>query len=140
MEYESREKTVISMYDGKENKKSEMIIYHIFDGLDLVHNKFNTYNAPETNQKLEREYIEINYCKRGVFECTSKSGKTLYLGEGEIASNINMMQKTTSSFINGYYEGIEILIDIKEFENNIPEMFKNIVDNIKFLKKVLHKN
>ena len=140
VEYESKEKTIISMYDGKENKKSEMIIYHIFNGLDLVHNKFNTYNAPETNQKLEREYIEINYCKRGVFECTSKSGKTLSLGEDEIASNINMMQKTTANFVNGYYEGIEILIDINEFGNNIPEMFKNIVDNIKRLKEVLLNN
>ena len=56
IEYESKEKAIISMYDGKENKKSVMIIYHIFNGLDLVHNKFNTYNAPETNQKLEREY------------------------------------------------------------------------------------
>lgn len=139
-EYESKEKTIISMHDGKENKKSEMIIYHIFEGLDLVYNKFNTYNAPETNQKIEREYIEINYCKRGVFECTSKSGKTLYLGEGEIASNINIMQKITSNFVNGYYEGIEILIDIKEFENNIPEMFKNIVYNIKELKTVLINN
>lgn len=139
-EYESKEKTIISMYDGKENKKSEMVIYHIFAGLDLVHNKFNTYNAPESNQKLEREYIEINYCKRGVFECTSKTGKTLYLGEGEIASNINMMQKLTSSFVNGYYEGIEILIDIEEFQKNLPEMFKNIVDNIEELKKVLLDN
>ena len=139
-EYESKEKTIISMYDGKENKKSEMVIYHIFTGLDLVHNKFNTYNAPESNQKLEREYIEINYCKRGVFECTSKTGKTLYLGGGEIASNINMMQKLTSSFVNGYYEGIEILIDIEEFQKNLPEMFKNIVDNIEELKKVLLDN
>ncbi|HJJ04808.1 MAG TPA: AraC family transcriptional regulator [Clostridiaceae bacterium] len=140
IEYESKEKAIISMYDGKENKKSVMIIYHIFNGLDLIHNKFNTYNAPESNQKLEKEYIEINYCKRGVFECTSKSGRTLYLSEGEIASNINMMQKTTSNFVNGYYEGIEILIDIEEFQNNLPEMFKNIIDNIKELKEVLINN
>lgn len=140
IEYESKEKAIISMYDGKENKKSVMIIYHIFNGLDLIHNKFNTYNAPESNQKLEREYIEINYCKRGVFECTSKSGRTLYLSEGEIASNINMMKKTTSNFVNGYYEGIEILIDIEEFQNNLPEMFKNIIDNIKELKEVLINN
>lgn len=140
IEYESNEKAILSMYDKKEKQKSEMIIYHIFKGLDLVHNKFNTYNAPESNQELEREYIEINYCKRGVFECTSKSGKTLYFSEGEIASNINMMQKTTANFINGYYEGIEILIDIKEFQENLPDMFKNIIDNIKELKEVLLKN
>lgn len=29
---------------------------------------------------------------------------------------------------------VEILIDINEFENNILEMFKDIVDNIKTLK------
>lgn len=121
-EYESTEKTILSMHDGKENKKSEMIIYHIFNGLDLIYSKFNTYNAPKSDEIPESEYIEINYCKRGVFECISKSGKTLYLSEGEIASNINMMQKITSNFINGYYEGIEILIDIDEFQKNLPEI------------------
>ena len=139
-EYESTEKTILSMHDGKENKKSEMIIYHIFNGLDLIYSKFNTYNAPKSDKIPESEYIEINYCKRGVFECISKSGKTLYLSEGEIASNINMMQKITSNFINGYYEGIEILIDIDEFQKNLPEMFKNIANNIKELKKVLINN
>lgn len=140
VEYENEEKTVLSMYSEEEHKKSEMIIYHIFNGLDLIHNKFNTYKSPESNQELSREYIEINYCKRGVFECTSKSGKTLYFSEGEIAANINMMQKLTSNFINGYYEGIEILIDINEFKKNLPEMFKNIVDNIEELKTVLLDN
>ena len=140
IEYESKNKTILSMYDEKEKKKSQMIIYHIFEGLDLIHNKFNTYNAPEVSQRTKREYVEINYCKRGVFECTSENGKTLYLGEEEIASNINMMQKITSSFVNGYYEGIEILIDIDEFQKNIPEMFKNIIENIRELKEVLINN
>ena len=128
------------MRDGKENKKSQMIIYHIFDGLDLIHNKFNTYNAPGSNQKLEKEYIEINYCKRGIFECASKSGKTLYLGEGEIASSINTMQKMKSNFINGYYEGIEILIDVEKFSTALPEMFRSIIDNVEKLQKVLTGN
>ena len=116
---------------------SQMIIYHIFKGLDLIHNKFNSYDAPETNQKIERKYIEINYCKKGIYECTTESGKTLFLGEGEIASNINMMRKIKSSFTRGYYEGIELLIDIDEFQDNIPEMFNNIIINIKKLKDLL---
>ena len=140
IEYEDEQKTILFMHDGKENKKSQMIIYHIFDGLDLIHNKFNTYNAPGSNQKLEKEYIEINYCKRGIFECTSKSGKTLYLGEGEIASSINTMQKMKSSFINGYYEGIEILIDVEKFSTALPEMFRSIIDNVEKLQKVLTGN
>lgn len=140
IEYVGKEKKVFSMYTGQENKRSEMIVYNIFNGLDLVYKKFNTYTVPEFNQKLQRKYIEIDYCKRGVLECASKSGKTLYFGEGEIASNINMMKKTTSNFINGYYEGIEILIDINEFQETLPEMFKNIVDNIKELKKILIDN
>ena len=140
IEYEDEQKTILFMRDGKENKKSQMIIYHIFDGLDLIHNKFNTYNAPGSNQKLEKEYIEINYCKRGIFECTSKSGKTLYLGEGEIASSINTMQKMKSNFINGYYEGIEILIDVEKFSTALPEMFRGIIDNVEKLQKVLTGN
>ena len=39
-----------------------------------------------------------------------------------------------------YYEGIELLIDIEELENNIPQMFSKIIDNIKELKSILVNN
>ena len=66
-----------------------MSFYHIFPGLDLIYNKFNTNISPTSRNDIEREYVEINYCKRGVFECTMSEGKSLFLGEGEIAANIN---------------------------------------------------
>ncbi len=75
-----------------------MIVYNIFNGLDLVYKKFNTYTVPEFNQKLQRKYIEIDYCKRGFWNVLLKVEKTLYFGEGEIASNINMMKKNNIKF------------------------------------------
>ena len=66
--------------------------------------------------------------------------KSLFLGEGEIAANINKIQRLKSIFTKGYYEGTEILIDIDEFEKNIPEIFKPIINNIKELKNILLNN
>lgn len=115
MKYSDEYKSILTMYDGKE--LSQMTFYHIFPGLDLIYNKFNTNISPTSRDDIEREYVEINYCKRGVFECTMSEGKSLFLGEGEIAANINKIQRLKSIFTKGYYEGTEILIDIDEFEN-----------------------
>ena len=138
MKYSDEYKSILTMYDGKE--LSQMTFYHIFPGLDLIYNKFNTNISPTSRNDIEREYVEINYCKRGVFECTMSEGKSLFLGEGEIAANINKIQRLKSIFTKGYYEGTEILIDIDEFEKNIPEIFKPIINNIKELKNILLNN
>lgn len=138
MKYNDEYKSILTMYDGKE--LSQMTFYHIFPGLDLIYNKFNTEISPTSREDIERDYVEINYCKRGVFECTMPEGKSLFLGEGEIAANINKIQRLKSVFTKGYYEGTEILIDIEEFEKNIPKMFNKIIDNIKELKVILLNN
>ena len=140
IEYNSKIKTILTLYNEKENKKSKMIIYYIFDGLDLVYNKFNTYTTPEPAEKTEKEYIEINYCKRGVFECKVNSDKYLYLTEGEMASNLTKIKREESNFTLGYYEGIELLIDIEKLKKNIPIMFIELIDNIEKLKQVLNEN
>lgn len=138
MKHNDKYKSIFTMYDGKE--LSQMTFYHIFPGLDLIYNKFNTNISPTSRNDIEREYVEINHCKRGVFECTMSEGKSLFLGEGEIAANINKIQRLKSIFTKGYYEGTEILIDIDEFEKNIPEIFKPIINNIKELKNILLNN
>lgn len=136
----SEYKTTLTFCSGEENKLSQMIIYHVFEGLDLVYNKFNTYVSPESSGKTVKEYIEINYCKRGVFECKTKQGRYLYLSEGEIASNISTIKKESSSFTIGYYEGIELIIDIEKLKKSIPTMFEMLVQNIENLRKVLKEN
>ncbi len=140
IETNNEQKTVLTMYDDKENKKSQMTIYHIFDGLDLIYNKFNTYISPEPSGKCEKEYIEINFCKRGIFECKVEKEKYLYLSEGEISANINTIKRTSSGFPLGYYEGIEVLIDINVLRKSVPNMFSSIIDNIEYLRKVIKEN
>ena len=135
---DNENKSILTMYNGE--KLSQMTFYHIFSGLELIYNKFNTYIYPTNRKDIEREYVEINYCKRGIFECIMSKEKSLFLREGEIAANINRIQRIESIFTKGYYEGIELLIDIEELENNIPQMFSKIIDNIKKLKSILVNN
>ena len=138
MKYNDKYKSIFTMYDGKE--LSQMTFYHLFPGLDLIYNKFNTEISPTSSKDIERDYVEINYCKRGIFECTMPEDKLLFLGEGEISANINKIQRIEAVFTKGYYEGIELLISIEELEKNIPPMFSQIIDNIKELKTVLLNN
>ena len=60
---DNENKSILTMYNGE--KLSQMTFYHIFSGLELIYNKFNTYISPTNRKDIEREYVEINYCKRG---------------------------------------------------------------------------
>lgn len=136
--YKDKNKTILTIRDR--NELSQMTFYHLFPGLDLIYNKFNTENSPISKEDTERDYVEINYCKRGIFECTMPEKKSLFLRKGEISANINKIQRIDSVFTKGYYEGIELLIDLEKLEKNIPEMFSKIIDNIKELKTILLDN
>lgn len=53
MKYSDEYKSILTMYDGKE--LSQMTFYHIFPGLDLIYNKFNTNISPTSRNDIERE-------------------------------------------------------------------------------------
>lgn len=140
IEFDSEYKTILTMYERSENRKSQMIIYHIFDGLDLIYNKFNTFECPEPSDNTEAEVIEINYCKRGVYECIIEEDRHLYLTEGEMAANVNTVKRKISNMPTGCYDGIGLLIDEERLKKSIPSMFLEIIDNMKYLKKVIKNN
>lgn len=140
IEYDTEYKTILTMYDEKGNKRNQMIIYHVFNGLDLTYNKFNTFKCPEPSENTENEIIEINYCKRGVYECVVEKERNLYLTEGDMAANMNTIKRKISNMPTGCYEGISFLIDVDKLNKHIPSMFLEIIDNMKHLKEVLKKN
>ena len=74
--YKDKNKTILTIRDR--NELSQMTFYHLFPGLDLIYNKFNTENSPISKEDTERDYVEINYCKRGIFECTMPEKKITF--------------------------------------------------------------
>ncbi|WP_276956568.1 AraC family transcriptional regulator [Methanobrevibacter woesei] len=108
-----------------------MTCYDIFEGISLIYNDFHAFDCEEflCEKKVSDTLIEINHCNKGRFECELEPGMLNYLGEGDLVASFAYHQKQISSFTLGYYEGLELLIDIPKAEKSISNFLN---EEIKF--------
>ncbi|KZX13712.1 helix-turn-helix transcriptional regulator [Methanobrevibacter oralis] len=120
--------------------KGNIISYHVFNGIDLQFNSFNSLNCNQLRFTPDEDLIVINHCNKGRYECRVQGDILLYLGEGELAASISSIDYDISEFPLGYYEGLEISFDCKvaqksldEFigvgEINLSELFNKLKEN-----------
>lgn len=100
-----------------------MTCYNIFDGVTLIYNDFHAFGCEEflCEKNIPKTIIEINHCNKGRFECELEPGILNYLGEGDLVASFAFYEKYISSFTLGYYEGIELLIDIPIAEKSVSD-------------------
>lgn len=89
-----------------------MTSYDILPGIQVIMNDFQCDNSPEVSNNYLENYLEINHCLYGRFECFFEENIYGYLGEGEVSINDWKIDRKVSRFPLGYYYGIEILINI----------------------------
>jgi len=111
-----------------ETGNGNMNIYHLFDGIDLI---FNDFNCDECNQLVSsinyRDYLIINHCNKGRFETVYKKNY-IYLSEGDIVFSSGA-KDYMHDFPLGYYNGLQILINLKTAQKSIDKIIgSNIVD------------
>lgn len=118
-----------------------MTCYDVFPGITLIYNDFHAFECGEfLNEKdISKNLIEINHCNKGRFECKIEPEIFGYLGEGDLVASLAYCKKQISSFPLGYYEGLELLIDIpiaeKSISNFIGEEF-----SLKYIKDLVKEN
>ena len=109
----------------------------VYYGIQVIYNKFHSFDTP-INREINSSYIEINHCRRGKFECLYNKNYYAHLCEGDLSINRWSLQRMGDSFPLGYYEGVEILIDIQKARKN--ELLANFHIDIDFLAKKLTLN
>lgn len=119
--------------------EGEIICHHVFPGIDIIYNNFNTFYCFEP-ENISRDIIEINHCRKGRFECKVENDSYLYLGEGDLEVNSCQIQRETSGFPLGYYEGIEVLIDIETAKKFLSGIMEGIEIDFDKMKKRLFSN
>lgn len=117
----------IGLIDGQ----GVMTSIDIYLGIQVIYNNFHCFTAP-TDQSLNRHrYIEINHCLKGKFECQYNKNYYAYLCQGDLAISGGTLNKLTHSFPLGYYNGVEILIEVeKAKENKLLDEFNIDIDLI----------
>ena len=89
----------------------------VYPGIQVIHNRFHSFDTP-SNSTGEKRHIEINHCLRGKYEGMLDKKYYAYLSPGELSVSKWSMDRGDESFPLGYYEGMEILIDLERAVEN----------------------
>lgn len=100
----------IACHEGK----GTMTVYDVFDGVQVIYNDFHCANSPEVFSNISQKHLEINHCLHGRFECHFEDDRYGYLSEGDLGINDWSIGRIVSCFPLGYYEGVEIMIDVEK--------------------------
>ncbi len=117
-------KTIIEL--GESSEYGKMETYSLFPGIVLAYMNMDIENMEEVfvEEKIDSRLLEINHCSRGRYAYTVGDDKIIYFGRGDLCISIYDLTKTLSEFPLGYYEGLEIFIDIDVANEHI----KNYID------------
>ena len=112
---------------GEDAKYGKMETYSLFDGiiLALIDINIGNYDNVFFEDKIPTRLIQINHCVNGRYSYAVGDDRIVYFGKGDLCVSIYDLTKTISDFPLGYYEGLEIFIDVdvanKHVKTLIPD-------------------
>lgn len=129
------EKRIIELGDDGEYGKLET--YSLFPGIILSFINMNVDNIDNVfvETKLNPRLLEINHCSNGRYSYAVDDDKIMYFGKGDLCVSIYDLTKTTSDFPLGYYEGLEIFIDVDEANEHLKDYIPDF-DLVEFYEKL----
>ena len=112
---------------GKDAEYGKMETYSLFDGIIIAFIDIIIDNSDNVffEDKLPSRLLQINHCAGGRYSYAVGDDKIIYFGKGDLCVSIYDISKTTSDFPLGYYEGLEIFIDVDVANERIKELIPN---------------
>ena len=109
---------------GKDAKYGKMETYSLFDGIVIAFMDINIDNIDNVfiEDELPSRLLQINHCANGRYSYAIGDDKIVYFGKGDLCVSIYDLTKTNSDFPLGYYEGLEIFIDIDVANEHVKKL------------------
>ena len=80
--------------------------------------------------------LQINHCAKGRYSYAGGDDRIVYFGKGDLCVSIYDITKTVSDFPLGYYEGLEIFIDV----DVANEHFKGLIPDFDLIDMIIRDN
>ena len=115
---------LVEHFTTRTRGKGSIDSFVLFPGIAL---SLHQYLAEQVRfHHAARDFVlEINHCRRGRIGWNMRDGESVYLGEGDLC--LHSMASCADSEMTlplGYYEGISVTADLRELEENCPEILK----------------
>ena len=121
---------------GTDARYGKMETYPLFDGIIIAFMDINIDNIDNVffEDNLSSRLLQINHCAKGRYSYAVDDDKIVYFGKGDLCVSIYDLTKTISDFPLGYYEGLEIFIDVdaanEHIKDLIPDCLEELVHNL----------
>lgn len=109
---------------GKDAKYGKIETYSLFDGIIIAFIDIDIDNVDNVffEDKLSSRLLQINHCAKGRYSYAIGDDKIVYFGKGDLCVSIYDLTKTISDFPLGYYNGLEIFIDVDAANEHVKEL------------------
>ena len=114
----------ITLELGNDGEYGKLETYSLFDGIIIAFMDINIDNIENVffEAELPSRLLQINHCAKGRYSYAVGDDRIVYFGVGDLCVSIYDLTKTISDFPLGYYEGLEIFIDVDVANEHIKEL------------------
>lgn len=122
---------------GEHSEYGTMETYSLFPGIIIAFMDIDIDNVDDVfiEKRIDSRLLEINHCAKGRYAYAVGDDKIIYFGQGDLCISIYDLTKTASEFPLGYYEGLEIFIDVDVANEYVKEYIPNF-DLIEFYERL----
>ena len=112
---------------GNDAEYGKMETYSLFEGVIIAFMDINIDNMDNVffEEDLPSRLLQINHCAEGRYSYAAGDDRIVYFGKGDLCVSIYDLTKTISDFPLGYYEGLEIFIDVDVANEHIKGLISD---------------
>lgn len=114
------------LHEGDETGEGTMQRFEIAPGIQITYNdlKMDSCFRPI---RFEKDFLQINHCLEGCYECELESGAVSFLGEGDLC--VDYLSKDRQIFMGSRiplkkYRGITILLEMETAQRALDQGFQ----------------
>ena len=114
------------LHEGGESGEGFMQRFEVAPGIQITYNdlKMDSCFRPI---RFEKDFLQINHCLEGCYECELDGGAVSFLGEGDLC--VNYLSKDKQVFFGSRiplkkYRGITVLLEMETAQQTLDHGFQ----------------
>ena len=127
------------LHEGNESGEGTMRRFEVAPGIQITYNdlKMDSCFRPI---RFEKDFLQINHCLEGCYECELEGGSVSFLGEGDLC--VDYLSKDRQVFLGSRiplkkYRGITVLLEMETAQQTLDQGFQQAHISLEQIKEHL---
>ena len=127
------------LHEGNKSGEGTMRRFDVAPGIQITYNdlKMDSCFHPI---RFEKNFLQINHCLEGCYECELEGGSVSFLGEGDLC--VDYLSKDKQVFLSSRiplkkYRGITVLLEMETAQQTLDQGFRQAHISLKEIKDCL---